>query len=61
MFGDTTGPETLKLGDAACPSSDSVSRRTKLFSTEPDVVRRFLTATKRGFAEAAKDGKPLAS
>lgn len=51
-------PETLKLGDAGVPLLGfGFAANTAYLEKNPDVVRRFLSATKRGFAEAAKDQK----
>lgn len=51
-------PETLQLSDAGVPLLGFGFAANEAFlAKNPDAVRKFLAATKRGFAEAARDPK----
>lgn len=51
-------PETFRLGDAGVPLLGfGFAVNDAYLSRNPEIVRKFLAATKRGFQEAAKDPK----
>jgi NitT/TauT family transport system substrate-binding protein len=49
-------PETLQLGDAGVPLLGfGFAANSDYLTKNPEIVRKFLAATKRGFIEAARD------